>query len=139
MRVHMWRRSTALFFYGVLLIGVPAWAQIGAGSVTGSVHDTSGGAIPGATVTLTSATKSVSEETITNASGDFVFPTVATDTYSVRVKMDGFKTLERSNVTVHPLDRVAVGALAIEVGTIEETVILTGAAPMIQTQNCQRA
>ena len=57
MRVHMWRRSAALFFYGVLLIGVPAWAQIGAGSVTGSVHDTSGGAIPGATVTLTSATK----------------------------------------------------------------------------------
>ena len=139
MRVHLWRRSTALFFYGVLLIGVPAWAQIGAGSVTGSVHDTSGGAIPGATVTLTSATKSLSEETITNASGDFVFPTVAADTYSVRVKMDGFKTLERSNVIVHPGDRVAVGALAIEVGTLEETVVVTGEAPMIQAQSGERS
>src|SRR5947207_14343525 len=90
----------ALVFLIVIAMAIPAAAQLGTGSVTGSVRDTSGGAVPGASVTLTSSTKATSEDTVTNASGDFVFPNVTADTYLIRVKMDGFKTLERPDVIV---------------------------------------
>ena len=77
------------------------------GTVTGTVKDPQGGTVPGATVTLTSVTRGTTLDTTTNENGDFVFPNVAGDTYTVRVTMDGFKTLERRDVPVSPGDRVA--------------------------------
>ena len=131
--------QVALVMSLALSLALPVGAQIGTGSVTGTVRDTSGGAIPGAAVTLTSATKAFSTEAVTNASGDFVFSNVTADTYVVKVKMDGFKTLERPDVVVHSGDRVAVGSLAVEVGTLQETVVVSGEAPMIQAQSGERS
>ena len=139
MRFQFTLRCAAIVFVALVAFTMPATAQLGTGSVTGSVRDTSGGAIPGASVTLTSSTKTTSEDAITNASGDFVFSNVPADTYVVKVKMDGFKTLERPDVIVHSGDRVAVGSLAIEVGTLQETVVVSGEAPMIQAQSGERS
>ena len=99
----------------------------------GSVRDASGGVIPGATVTLVSATRGTTIETTTNENGDFTFPNAPGDTYTVRVTMDGFKTVERTNVPLTPGERVVVPALTIEVGALNETITVTGDAPMIQS------
>ena len=53
--------------------------------MVGSVRDTSGGVIPGATVTLISATRGTTTDTTTNENGDFTFPNMPGDTYAVRV------------------------------------------------------
>ncbi len=53
--------------------------------------------------------------------------------------MDGFKTTERKGVAVSLGERVAVGTVTIEVGTLAETVLVTGDAPMIQAQTGERS
>ena len=78
------------------LLAAPALAQITTGNVAGTVKDAQGGVVPGATVVLVSETKATkSAPAVTNAEGDYVFPNVTADTYTVEVTMEGFKTLTR--------------------------------------------
>ena len=136
------RRSVLLFCtFVVMLCMAPtmALAQVTSGSVFGSVRDTSGAVIPGATVVLISSSRGTSVETSTNENGNFTFPNALGDTYTVRVTMDGFKTLERPNVPVSPGERVVVPTLVIELGTLNETITVTGDAPMIQAQSGERS
>src|SRR5437879_7800948 len=80
---------------------VPAAAQITTGTVTGTVKDTTGGVIPGATVVLISEARGTrSVPAITNATGDYVFPNTTADTYTVEVKLARFRTLARAGVVV---------------------------------------
>jgi len=118
-----------------------AWsaAAQATGTVAGTVKDSQGGIIPGATVTLVSETRGTTFDTTSGATGDFVLSNVPGDVYTVRVSMDGFKTSERKGVNVSPGDRVAVGTVTIEVGTLAETVLVTGDAPMIQAQTGDRS
>jgi hypothetical protein len=103
------------------------------------VRDSSAAGVPGATVTLTSATKGTGETVVTGTQGDFIFPTVQVDTYTIRVTLEGFKALERPNVVVHAGDRVAIGVLSLELGTLSETLTVSGEAPMIQAQSGERS
>lgn len=116
----------------------PASAQVTSASVTGSVHDSQGAVIPGATVTLVSVTRATTLNATTNAEGDFVFPTVDVDTFTLRVTMDGFKTVERSNVVTHPGDRLALGIITIELGAVTETITVAARATELQTQSAER-
>jgi hypothetical protein len=116
----------------------PAGAQA-TGTVAGSVRDAQGGVMPGATVTLVSQSRGTSITGVTNATGDFVVPNVPGDTYTVRISMSGFKTVERRDVAVSPGDRVVVGNIVIEVGGVAETVTVGAEAPMIQAQTGERS
>jgi hypothetical protein len=126
-----------------VLVGVaalPAIAQITTGTVTGTIKDEQGLAVPGATVVLVSETRQTrSAPAITGNSGDFVFPNVSADTYAVEVTMDGFRTTRRGNVAVSGGDRVGVGDLTLSVGGASETVTVTGDAPLIQSQSGERS
>src|SRR5438552_3587356 len=134
------RRFVVIAVFGVFILSSsPAGAQVATGDVAGTVKDAQGGVIPGATVTLVSQSRATSRDTTTNADGAFIFTNVAGDTYNIKVTMDGFKTLERPNVPVSPGDRVVVPALVIEVGALNETVTVTGDAPMIQAQSGERS
>ena len=89
------------FRLGVALIVLcalasPVLARQGVtGIVSGTVKDAQGGVIPGATVTLVSESKGTrSAPVVTNATGDFVFPNIAADTYTIHVEMPSFKTLQ---------------------------------------------
>ncbi len=77
----------------VLVLPGPAAAQVTTGSIAGSVKDQQGGVIPGATVTLISDTKATrSTPVVTSTDGDFVFPNVTADVYTIQVEMPSFKT-----------------------------------------------
>ena len=113
----MKRIDCKVFAVVALLVGlvigapVPTLAQIATGTIAGRVADDQGGGVPGATVTLVSATRGTTIDGVTNDSGDFVIPNIPRDTYLVRVTMDGFKTVERPNVEVSPGQRVVVPTL----------------------------
>ena len=109
------------------------------GTLTGTVKDAQGAVIPGATVTITSERRGTSQDTVSSSTGDFIFSNITGDTYTVKVTMDGFKTTERKGVAVSPGDRVALGAISIEVGTLNETVTVSGEAPLIQAQTGERS
>ena len=96
-------RALAVAMIALLAIAVPASAQTTTGTVAGTVKDAQGGVIPGATVTLVSASaRHRTSPVVTSATGDFVFPNVAADTYTIEVSMAAFKTLKRSGVVGQP-------------------------------------
>ena len=115
-------------------------AQTTTATVSGTVKDGQGGVIPGASVTLINESRATrSAPAVTNESGDFVFPNIAADTYSIEVAMSGFKTLKRPGIVVGAATRVAVGTLTIEVGGMAETVEVKGESPVIQAQSGERS
>ena len=107
----------------LLTLAAAASAQITTGSIAGTVKDAQGGVIPGATVVLISEVRGTrSTPAVTNATGDFVFPNVTVDTYTIEVTMPSFRTLKRTGVPVSAGSRVTVGTLMMEVGGAAETV-----------------
>jgi hypothetical protein len=105
------------------LTGATADAQITTGVVSGALKDEQGAVVPGATVTLISDTRGTRvADAHTNENGNFVFPNVPGDTYTVEVTLEGFKTLRREGVLVSPGDRVVVPTLTLTVGGLGETV-----------------
>src|SRR5258708_31503282 len=123
-----------------LVLAAPVLAQITTGTVTGTVKDSSGGVIPGATVVLISDTRGTrSAPAITSATGNYVFPNVTADTYTVEVTLEGFKSVRRTGVAVSGGDRVGVQPVTLEPGALAETVTVTAQSPLVQTQSGERS
>jgi len=118
----------------------PVLAQITTGTVTGTVRDTQGNVIPGATVVLISETRGTkSAPAVTNETGDYVFPNVTPDTYTVEVTLEAFKTVRRGGISVSGGDRVGMPAITLEPGALAETITVVGQSPLVQTQSGERS
>ena len=118
----------------------PALAQGVTGTVSGTVRDSQGGVIPGATVTLVSEARGTRlAPVVTNAQGGFVIPNVTADTYTLQVEMPSFRTLRRSGIAVSPGSIVPIGALTLEVGGTQEIVTVTTEAPLLQSASGERS
>src|SRR5262245_27726563 len=80
----------------------PAFAQgaSGSSSISGTVVDTAGGAIPGASVVVTSNATGTKFEATTNGNGAFSLPALPVGTYTVTVSLQGFKTAAVTDVRV---------------------------------------
>src|SRR5262245_50009742 len=114
----------------------PALAQgaSGSSSISGTVVDSAGGAIPGATVVATSDSTGTKFEATSNANGAFSLPALPVGTYTLNVSLQGFKTAAVTDVRVQLGIPTNVKAV-LEVGEIKETVTVTGAAAeLINTQ-----
>src|SRR6187455_2007716 len=95
------QRLLSAVVVGLVLVNTAplAFSQGITGTITGTVKDGQGGVVPGASVTLISETRSTSSNPVTtNAAGDFVFPNLTADTYTVQVEMPSFRTLRRDKV-----------------------------------------
>ena len=133
-------RVLAIGLVIALAFAVSARAQITTGSVTGSVKDTQGGVIPGATaILINEAQNTKSTPVVTNATGDFVFVNVPAGTYVLEITMPSFKTLKHTGVSVNPGTRTTIGALTLEVGGASETVDVKAEAPVIQATTGERS
>ena len=110
-----------------------ARAQSFQGGLRGAVHDPNG-VIPGVDVTLTNDATRVSRSTVSNAAGEYAFVAVEPGTYTLRVALSGFKTFERKGLTVATQQFITMD-VTLEVGTIEETITVSGAAPLVETSN----
>ena len=101
----------------LVLVSAPVLAQITTGTVSGNVKDAQGGVIPGATVVLISETRGTkSAPAVTNETGDYVFPNVTPDTYTVEVTLEAFKTVKRTGIAVSGGDRVGDSAAHARTG-----------------------
>src|SRR5687767_9232481 len=90
-------------------------AQVLYGSIVGNVKDASNAVLPGATVVATHDETKATRETTTDATGTYRFPTVQAGTYTVVVKMTGFRAFTRNGVEV-TLNSVARVDAALSVG-----------------------
>src|SRR3954452_5049219 len=124
-----------LVLVALVITGYPTIlrAQTTSASVTGSIQDSQGGVLPGVSVTMTSRTQGNVLTAVTDEGGRFVFPIVRPDTYSLKVALQGFKTLERTNLVVNANDKLSPGPLQMEVGAMSEEFSVTARVTEVQS------
>src|SRR6266403_4962796 len=108
------------------------FAQAVYGSILGTVTDPQGGAVSGAKVTVTSLTKSTTEETTTNESGNYSVTHLIPDTYKIRIEGPGFKATDIPSIQVSA-DSSAHVDVTMQVGAVTQSVEVTGEIPQLQT------
>ena len=117
----------------ILMAAAPAAAQGTATSaLSGVVTDSSGGAIPGATVVVKNNATSVSIEAVTNGQGQFSFPSLPVATYTVTVSLTGFKTFVANDVRLLAGRPGEVNA-KLEVGNLTETISVKAGTELVQS------
>jgi hypothetical protein len=114
-----------------------AFAQFDSATVLGTIHDATGAAISGATVTLKNIDTGLSVTAQTDGDGNFQFTNVRIGNYRLSAEKQGFSTAiaERVNVTVNARQRVD---LAMQPGAVTESVVITDAAQLLETDSSVR-
>jgi hypothetical protein len=112
--------SAALLLAALFAFTPASHAQI-TGTITGSVADSSGAVVPGATVTLTNQDSKDRRVTVSNGEGYFSFGSVFPGTYTVKVEFKGFKSFEQKDLSLQVSDKRTVNA-TLEVGQTTDVV-----------------
>jgi hypothetical protein len=131
------RRSLVSFLSLLLvlhLFPVHAFAQTGAASLTGIISDQTGSKVPGTTVTATNQATNVAYTAVSNEAGNYSITSVPVGIYVVKAELSGFKT-----ATTNPM-RVEAKAIVridfdLQLGAIEETILVAGDSPLLQTES----
>ncbi|MBV9304626.1 MAG: carboxypeptidase regulatory-like domain-containing protein, partial [Acidobacteriaceae bacterium] len=112
---------------------LPAFAQ-GVGEITGTVSDPSGAAIVGATVVVINTGTSAERTVKTNDSGIYDFPALLPGNYIMRAEAPGFRKEERKDIVLQVEDVSRID-FAMQIGSVTDTVEVTGGAPVLETEN----
>lgn len=118
----------------VALFAALAFAQSN-GSIGGTIKDSNGGVVPGATVTVASEAQGLTQTASTNSEGVFIFAQLPPGVYRLTVEVTGFKKKENSNIVLPVASRVNVGDVILELGSLTETVTVEADAGTIQLQS----
>ena len=114
-----------------------AFAQFDSATVLGFISDQTGAAMPGVTVTLTNPATGISTTAVSDERGQYQFLNVRIGTYSLKAELQGFTTAIAENFTVAVNARQRVD-LALSVGGVGETVQVTGAARLLESESSDR-
>src|SRR5438094_4059780 len=99
-----------------------AVSQTVTGTISGTVVDPSGAAIPNATVALVNESTRVARTSESNPSGEFVFSAVSPGTYTLKVEKPGFRAYEAKGNVLTATQRLALGNIQLAVGQVSQTV-----------------
>lgn len=130
---------TSLIAAACLLLFVsPAWAQLSPAGIAGVVRDTSGAVLPGVTVEASSpALIEKVRSVVTDGEGRYNIVDLRPGAYVVTFALTGFKTIKREGIELTSGFTATVSA-EMQVGSLEETITVTGAAPLVDTQNVRQ-
>src|SRR6478736_1506991 len=130
-----WTRVLAALLV-VLSFGASAYAQGGGASSTGTIQgrvaDAQGAVLPGVTVTATSPSALGAQTTVTSETGNYRFPALPPGTYELSFELAGFNGLKRSGIVIS-LGFTANVNVELALATLQETVTVSGASPVIDT------
>jgi hypothetical protein len=122
-------RSLAL----VALAELSLYAQLNVGGITGTVHDPSGAVMPAVTVVATNTGTTLTQQAVTNNEGVYTFKLLPIGYYKVSVTQTGFQRFERTDIQVVSGESLTVD-ITLAVGQVTQTVTVTGAAALLDTQ-----
>lgn len=133
---HYWLAAFLLSFVFTMFAGSAANGQSVYGSLTGTVTDPSGAAVVGAQVVAKGAATGVAQTAVTNSSGIYRFTNLLPATYDVTVSASGFGSQTTPNVAV-VVNGIAELNVQLKLGQASQTVTVTTAAPLLQTENAE--
>lgn len=116
-----------------ILVAVPLWAQSTA-ALVGTVTDSTGGAVPNATIKITNTRTGLSLSRATEATGNYTFTLLPVGEYRLEVEAQGFQRHVRQGIVLAVNERPTIDVV-LAVGTVSEAVTVTGAAPLLETQS----
>lgn len=122
-------RYLALFTLLVALVCAPgtAFAQTIVGQINGTVQDSSGGRLPGVTVTTTSEGTGLVRNAVTDGNGGFTITNLPIGTYTVSAELEGFKKVQQAGYVLTADGRLTAN-LTLEVGALTEVVEVAAVA-----------
>ncbi len=129
----MSKMCTALCVAIALFVAVPARAQFKAG-VQGTIKDSTGAVVVGATVTVTSKETGKSYTTLSSGQGFYRVDGLAPGQYTISVEMQGFKKQVMDNVQVRA-EEMRGADFTITPGVVSTTITVTSAPPALQTED----
>jgi hypothetical protein len=122
----------------VLALGMApaAGAQTIRGTITGTVTDSTGGVVPGATVVMVNAATGVTTSATSNQQGAYTIPLLQPGAYDVSVDLQGFKKYVRSGVVIEVAQTTRLD-VSLQVGAVSEQVQVTGQTPLVRSTTAE--
>src|ERR1700730_17606123 len=109
-------------------------APVTTATLIGLVRDSSGAILPGVSVVATNEGTGVAREATSDTNGEFVLTALPNGPYTVKIDMTGFKSSLTKGLQLGAGQTVRQN-FALELGTLAETVVVTGQAPVIETSS----
>jgi len=133
--MNVFQRALGIACAVLLLVTPAALAQSQTGAITGEVTDTSGAVLPGVTVSVSGEKLIGGVQTqVTDATGNYRFDRLPPGSYNIKFELQGFKTVDRQGIRITALF-VATVSPKLEVGSVSETITVTGESPTIDTKS----
>ena len=124
---------------GTLSITLSLFSQVITSSLTGTVTDSSGAGIPGATVTIEDSSHGVSRTTTTNATGSYLVSALPAGTYRLTIEAKGFATYQAISIRVEAVQQTRADAI-LTVGLVSTHVTVEGTnIGQVEMENAQLA
>jgi hypothetical protein len=130
-----WASKAVLILMAALLLPSAAFAQ---GTLTGTVRDESGGVLPGVTIEASSPALIEKVRTaVTDGAGQYRITGLNPGTYSLTVRLSGFNIVKREGIELSGTATLTI-PIDMRVGTLSETVTVTGETPVVDVQTTRR-
>ena len=127
------KAALALAIVAALFAPLPASAQTLYGSITGTVSDQQGAAIPGATVMASNTGTGLQVSAVTDTDGNYTFRNLLPGIYDLSASLEGFRELKQTGLRVSAGNPVRI-ELKLEVGALAETVNVVSETTLLQTE-----
>jgi hypothetical protein len=127
-------RRSMLRAAALVLMAVPAFAQLDTVTILGSVKDPSGASIPGATVAVTNTDTGLTRTAMTEQDGSYRFPELPPGHYQVKAEATGFSTQIRTGFNIEVTQQPVIN-FTMQVGATTQQVTVTGETPQVDTQD----
>ena len=118
----------------LILAAIPVAAQLPTGTILGTVKDSSGASVPGATVTVRNTDTNLTKTATTEQDGSYRFPELAVGHYEMKAEAAGFRTENRTGLTLE-ITQQGVINFALQVGSTTQQVTVSSEIPMVNTQD----
>ena len=120
-----------LLIVALLLFQVPAFSQVGSGSLGATVADKTGGVVPNAKVVLKNEASNSLRESVTNGSGFFNFSAVPPGTYTVTVSAPGLQSWERRNIVFTQGAMLTLPTIVLQVQATKQELMVVAESDMV--------
>jgi hypothetical protein len=118
----------------VLIVAAPLCAQLTTGQISGTVRDSSSGAVPGAAVHVVSEETALDRAANTDKDGRYTVTNLAVGGYTVKVDVAGFKSFVHAGIQLTAGERIEINP-RLEVGQVNESVTVTAAGETVETES----